>query len=219
MYQITGLNVNQLVELEILTGEMQGVYRSRVENITKNCIVLGAPLDKGTPIPLRAGTLVRVNYHDEKATYSFETEVSDRDMGVGPTISTARPLSIKRTQRRNFVRLDSNLSLVFNIISDELDEAGKPLKGLTLDISGGGTRFESNLSLPEGIVLEMNINLPRIGTVSALGKVVRTTATKNSVKKHYIIGVQFMIIEEKERDKIIRYIFDKQRELRQRGLL
>jgi len=219
MSKISGLKVNQLVEIEVMKDAEPEVYRSRVENISNSWIILGAPLVKGSPILLLPGTQIRVNYYDSQAVYTFEAEVISQSSGLKPTVTVSRPISIRRTQRRNFVRLDSKLPVSFVVINDELVEAGNPQRGTTLDISGGGIRFETSEHLPEGTVLDLNIELSGTGKVSALGKVVRAVASGNKGKNTYVIGVQFMIIEEKERDKIIRYIFDKQRELRQRGLL
>ena len=219
MYQVSGLEIRQLVEVEITEDENPVIYRTRVENITNSCIVLGAPMEQGRLVPLPPGTKIRVSYYDDKATYSFDSAVIDRNMGTLLQISIDRPISIRRTQRRNFVRINTKLPVSYTIISDELPEAAYSQQGITLDVSGGGIRFQTSLFLPEGTVLELKIDVQGLGQILALGKVVRTISSGGKDANSYLIGVQFMIIGEKERDKIIRHIFDKQRELRQRGLL
>ncbi|MHB8170458.1 MAG: flagellar brake protein [Thermincolia bacterium] len=219
MYQVSGLEIRQLVEVEITEDENPVIYRSRVENITNSCIVLGAPMEYGRLVHLPPGTKIRVSYYDDKATYTFDSAIIDRNMGTLLQISIERPSSIKRTQRRNFVRINTKLPVSYTIISDELPGAAHPQQGTALDVSGGGIRFQTSLFLPEGTVLELKIDVQGLGQISALGKVVRTISSGEKDANSYVIGVQFMIIEEKERDKIIRHIFDKQRELRQRGLL
>ncbi|MDA8233825.1 MAG: PilZ domain-containing protein [Clostridia bacterium] len=219
MNQISGLDIRQLVEVELIEDENPVVYRSRVENITNSCIVLGAPMEGGRPVPMPPGTKIRVNYYDDNATYTFDSSVIERNMGTLLQISIDRPTSIKRTQRRNFVRINTKLPVSYNIINDEMSEAAIFQQGITLDISGGGIRFQTSVFLPEGTVVELKVDIQGHGQISALGKVIRTISSGEKEKKSYLIGVQFMIIEEKDRDKIIRHIFDKQRELRQRGLL
>ncbi len=121
-----------------------------------------------------------------------------------------------KTQRRNFVRLNVRVPLEYTIVSDDI---GLPetYSATTKDLSGGGLRFDSKVELAINTELEMILDIPRQGKITAVGQVVRCIPLEFSPK--YSIGVEFTLIDKKDRERLIRFIFERQRELRQKGLI
>lgn len=214
------LEVNQSVTIEISAGENnKKYYSSKVVSVSSAEMVILAPMERGVLVPLRTGDLITVSYNDDNAIYSFDAHVQSRQGGVEQTVSVDCPKDIRRVQRRNFVRIDVGLPLVYYFIDEAIGEYSQAFTGRTCDISGGGLQFSTEQSIDSGMVLDMNIDLGDDERVSAIGKVVRAIPVNKGGVVKYSIGVQFTMIDERDRDKIIKFIFQKQRELRQRGLM
>lgn len=214
------LTVNQSVTMEIATGEnCKKYYSSKVVSVASAEVVMLAPMERGVLVPLRNGELITISYNDDNAIYSFDTHVLNRQGGVEQTITLESPTEVRRVQRRNFVRIDVGLPLVYHFVDESIGEYSEGFEGRTADISGGGLRFETEQAIEENIMLDMIIDLGCGERISAFGQVVRAFQVNKGSGIKYSIGVQFTMIDERDRDKIIKFIFQKQRELRQRGLM
>lgn len=214
------LEVNQSVTIEINAGEKnKKYYNSKIVSVSSTEVILLAPMEKGILVPLRIGDLITVSYNDDNAIYSFDAQVDRRQGGVDQTITVQTPADIRRVQRRNFVRIDVTLPMVYYTVDDTAGQYSSGVQTKVIDISGGGLRFESDRPLDKDLVLDLVVELGGGERISAIGQVVRSLPIEKSGFNKYSIGIQFTIIEERDRDKIIKFIFQKQRELRQRGLM
>lgn len=212
------LRVNQTIEIE-LPDDQGSRYRSRVEVIHDNRIVIASPLKSGSIIPLRPGIVVKLIYADNGAVYTFAAEVIAQNIQTPPTITLGHPYDVKRIQRRNFVRLDAKLNVTMEKVDDKLVPTGETFSGITADISGGGMMFLTTKKLTWGENLQATVLFSDDESVKAVGRVVRYTENPPTVKYKYSVGLEYTVIEEPERDKIIKFIFNRQRELRKKGLL
>ncbi len=212
------LKENQPVEIE-LPGSELSIYRSRVEHVGDDRLVVASPMKGGAIIPVRPGTVVKVIYTDNVAVYTFSAEVLSQNLSNPSILLLNKPIDSKRIQRRNFVRLDTRLTVNLTRLDDKFIPSGETFSATTVDISGGGMMFEGNTLLQMGDVLEAVICLNEHETVRAIGRIVRIMENPPKSRNRYSVGFEFIIIEETERDKIIRFIFNRQRELRRKGLL
>lgn len=212
------IRINQPVEIEIKESGYEGSYRSRVEGINNDSLVLGAPYKDGEVVHLPRGTEVTITFYDQTAVYFVDCLIMSYNMGYVPTLVLGSPINSKRVQRRNFVRLDTKVPLNYVLLDENMKPLSENFSATTIDISGGGLMFATESEIKQGDFLELIFYLNKETTVSAIGKAMRVIDDVR-VKNKKSVGVEFTLIEERERDKIIRYIFNQQRELRQRGLL
>lgn len=115
------------------------------------------------------------------------------------------------------------------IINDKLDYlllrlcAGKPRRhkhhGTSIDVSGGGMCLVATDPLPVGQHLDLSFTLPTQPEIrlDLLG-VVRSVERAAEAEEGYMMGIEFMSIGEIDRDRLVRYIFQKQRECLRHGL-
>jgi len=214
------IQVNQLMHVRVDLPGYSGSYKTRLEEIDSTSLFLAFPVKMGQLVPLTKGHTVSVSFSSGGARYSFSADVLETTTSPIPMVVVSKPTQLNRVQRRNFVRFDTILPLKFSLIDGE-GSAEKPevFQAGTLDISGGGVGFNTALPLQMGIRLQLELGLPGQEPIEAIGTVVRVVDESGPVKKRYQIGVNFLVIEEKDRDRIIRHIFTKQRELRNKGLL
>lgn len=212
------LRVNQLVEIELFDDEMN-FYRAKVVEVHPDKLVITPPVKEGAPISLANGTSLKVTFTDNVAVYSFSTEIVSQTRNFPIKITLGRPFDTKRIQRRNFVRLDTRLKTHLTKLDRNFLPLDQVISAITVDISGGGMMFDCNTSLELGDLWEALIYVSEDQSVKAVGRVIRCRENSIKAKTLFSVGFEFTIIEELERDKIIKFIFNQQRELRRKGLL
>lgn len=202
------------IDLEIEEGEYQGKYRSRIEDVGSKVIMVGAPYAKGVVVPLREGTQMTITFWDEISAYSFTGRVMQRVAVPVPMLVLELPESISKIQRRNFVRIPAFFPLAFRMVTKEgLSDA----KGaMMVDLSGGGMRFKTEEDLENNSLLFAQMKLPS-GEMQTPVRVCRKE--KIDGMKQYVISVEFHDLSDRDRDRIIRCVFDLQREMRRKGLI
>jgi c-di-GMP-binding flagellar brake protein YcgR len=113
-------------------------------------------------------------------------------------------------ERRKYPRLEKGEYVFYQVEDNQRTELG-----ITEDISAGGLRFETDKELfPSSIItLEIyesaDIDKQLIFSMSVLAKVVWTR--KMSLAEKYEVGVKFMEIMKKDRNRIRKYIDQKLR--------
>jgi hypothetical protein len=86
-------------------------------------------------------------------------------------------------------------------------------------LSGSGVQFESHIGLRAGDYTELKIVVPVFPypKIAILCQVVRVESLQRDAVDAFRIAMEFLVINEKDRDLLIKYIFEKEREyLRQK---
>ncbi|MGB9792047.1 MAG: flagellar brake protein [Thermacetogeniaceae bacterium] len=213
------LKINKRVEIIIEKSYYAGSYPSRVEEILPDAIVLAAPLKRGVVVPLRVGDTIKVNFYGKTGGYSFTTKVTATSYKKIPLIAVEKPQEFTKIQRRSYIRVPARIPVRFTLLDDQKQPTDLNSSSETIDISGGGVALLSSTPIPCGSYLEMELDVPRKGTIRVLGKVARTEEKKTEYGKTTLLGISFVEIDESDRDKIIQYVFEIQREMRRKGLI
>ncbi|MGI6119344.1 MAG: flagellar brake protein [Desulfosporosinus sp.] len=206
------LLIGLLVELIVAEGEYKGTYRTRIEDIGEKTFTVGAPIDHGVVVPLRKGTKVKFVFVDEAASYSFEGKILQRISVPIPMLVFELPDVVERIQRRKFFRVPALYPVSFQLVTEE--GLSDPMKGTTLDISGGGMRFLTKERVEGKSLLYVILSLP-IGELKTDARVCHNEKIEDN--KIYVVSVEFLGIPERERDRIIYFIFESERARRQKG--
>lgn len=198
-------------KVEIFWNE--GYYKSNIEDVADgNSISISIPIKDGQYIALRRGEQVEVIYYYDKDIYKFYASVIDRKVEGIPIIMLAYPKEVFKIQRRKFVRVPILCTVEYSKIEESLKNG--PLKAIMVDLSGGGMRMK----FPEHVSLgdKLKATIP-VGTeqFEIKGEVVRIE--KEVEGKRNICGVSFIDLDDRIREKIIRYIFQKMREQMKKG--
>lgn len=108
------------------------------------------------------------------------------------------------------VSIDERIQLLAHAIAQ--DQAGVPIvPNESVNISGGGIAFGSDLAIPSDSCLEFSIIIvPSYLHIYALGKVVYCGHNKNGNDAlPYRIGVEFTHIHDADRDALIRHVSER----------
>ena len=204
------------VELVVSEGEYEGKYRTRIEEVGERLISIGAPFEKGEVVPLRVGTKVKLIFWDEVSAYSFAAKIMQRIAVPIHLFVLELPDSIAKVQRRNFVRVPALYPLTFQTVTRE--GLSDSYKGTMLDLSGGGMRFLTEERVENRSLLYVQIALPN-GDLLTPVRVCRAEKVEDSNPQRYCVSTEFHEIPERDRDRIIRCVFDIQRAMRKKGMV
>lgn len=202
------------VELVVEEGDYEGRYMTRIEEVGERILAVGAPFNHGKIVPLREGTKVKLTFWDEAAAYSFEGKIMQRIAVPIPMFILELPDSVAKVQRRNYVRVPALFPITFRSVTKE--GLSDLYNGTLLDLSGGGMRFLTKERVENNSLLYLILALPK-GELRTPVRVCRADKPEDS--KHYTVSVEFHDITERERDQVIRCVFDIQRAMRKKGLI
>jgi c-di-GMP-binding flagellar brake protein YcgR len=88
--------------------------------------------------------------------------------------------------------------------------APKPIR---LSLSGGGVGFVTERRFNVGDRLVLTIMLPSHPTITATAEIVRATPVEKN-ETMFSVGARFTAVDDKDHDRILRYLINVQRERR-----
>lgn len=187
--------------------------------LSENEYIISGPIRRSVNIHVIPNTILEICYYKEEiGKFVFKAIVTDKSEKGIYKLKIVRLNDISKIQERNFFRLPISLGVSKRFkVKDKDDEMIMEEMCRTSDISGGGVKISSNFKHQEKdqIMLSLNIDNKEL---NILGEVVRISESYSS-DYNYEIGVKFININNSERDIIIKYIFEQQRELRKKGMI
>ena len=217
------LKIGKALLLEQKYSIEKETYKCMIVEVEDGSFYIDYPIDTqtGKVVFLVDGTQLKASYSDdEKGTYLFETEVLNKVKGNIPMIQLVLPPkeTFIKIQRREFVRLETSVDVAIHPFEGEF----APFRAVTDDLSAGGAAIHlpKNVNLNGASFIHIWLALPlNSGEISYLqmhSKVVRIMDLENGLK---ILSVQFVSPTKSDTQIIMRFIFEKQVEMKKRGLI
>ncbi|RUT36104.1 glycosyl transferase [Paenibacillus zeisoli] len=213
--------INDLVYIQVaseIEKEEKIEYKSRISEMEEDSFLIEVP------IPVDGGGMKKLYMGDELSVYFLTDEgvknyfntyvlgfVSDNIKLV--RIRKPDPESITRIQRRNFLRVTADLEVAVKTPNNIRFVAR------TEDIGGGGFSFycEPQYSLLEGDILHCWVLLPyKNGSIEHVPIEAEIVRTKKLETGRSLVMMKFESISDMERQKLIRYCFERQFDFRNR---
>lgn len=232
--------------LTILIGEGHriGRYAARVEEFLNDGIIISRPefISGGTLLRKNVDVTVQVNCED--GVYEFDSHLRLHESDRSTHAFLRPPRSVRRVQRRQFVRLELSMPVDYAVLTSSAlaGENPEPLQWVhtrSVDISAGGIL----IGVPEPVdeealvVLRMS-DLTPAGVPAMVVGIVRRTDQKN---ERCVAGIEFLLSEnlplfipesllevlpaqvreftEGQQDRLSNHLFERQIDLRKKGLL
>ncbi len=110
------------------------------------------------------------------------------------------------------IDINIKINLIISIISSGGQKNIFNSTPVEANLSEGGIGFTTTEDVSEGDVLEIKMILPAfpIAIIKTVGRVVRVDSLPEG--QGHTVGIQFENIKEEDQEKIVRYLFKKQRE-------
>jgi c-di-GMP-binding flagellar brake protein YcgR len=176
-------------------------------------------VDKEEVYRITPGTAVRFIFARQRdGLYGVQVKVVNiKEAGA---IDLLHTLDLRRNQLRQYVRIDTNLPMRFRLLSTKDPDKSEIQRGQLIatrmsDISGGGMSFVCEQSLRLNDLISLNFDLPGVSFSGISGKIVHLTLRDikgGAMVKHH---VQFVNVEPRKREMIVKYVFEKERQLSQ----
>lgn len=213
-------NIGDRIELIRINTKKRNIYPSQILDILdKEIIVVSGPIYKSEIILIHKDEIIEVSYIIEnKGRYSFKAKVLRKEYEKIYTLILQKISNIKRFQLRGFYRLSVNIPVIKKFsIKEDHEQKTISEECRTKDISGGGLKLYSNYQHEVGDIVSCQFNIEE-RQIEVKGSVVRIEKV-DTFDYNYGLGIKFVGLDERDRDKIIQFIFLKQRLLREKGLI
>ncbi len=232
------IRVMQQLEQGRMLGELPPAYCSMVQDIREDGLLeVSVPTREGkTDIP-PSGVRLEFVFYTRAGMYRCAAHMKDRYMRENLPVVLVEPKTpLEKFQRREYYRFGCVMDMEYFAITEE--EAGigdmaelkehhrlafpedKPLHAVAVDISGGGIRFVGDQPGDKDAYLFISLRLKNKSMdylLEAVGKTVlcqKVEAVKKEKKYEY--RANFLMRNQKEREIIIKYIFEQERINRQK---
>lgn len=218
----------------VLPDGTEGVktYRTSVYDILDDGrLELVMPMEKTKLVLLPVDGEYDVCFFSHGGMYRADVRIVDRQKINGTYILVVEMISnLHKFQRREYYRFNCVIDMTAREMTrQELDAFAKGytylipetdmVRGVIVDISGGGTRFVSRQKFNEDSIIMMCFELPIMGRERSFllaAKVIYSGEIENR-KNEYENRVKFEFIDTTTREEIIKYIFDEERKNRKNG--
>lgn len=218
----------------VLPDGTEGVktYRSTVYDILDDGrLELVMPMEQTKLVLLPVDGEYNVCFFTQGGMYRADVRIVDRQKINGTYILVVDIISnLHKYQRREYYRFNCIVDMeVREMTKQESDALARGIsvmvpememiKGVIVDISGGGTRFVSRQKFNEGSFILMSFCLSIMDEERSFflaAKVIYSGEIENR-ENEYENRVKFEYINTSTREEIIKYIFDEERKNRKNG--
>lgn len=196
--------------------------------------LVSMPISEGKVIPLSIGQEFYATFYSKKGLLQCQVEVTGRyRQDELFLMEITQKTDLEKIQRREYFRLSCTQPLKYHVLNDveqkmleeqarcDIDEVTVEWKGGTmLDLSGGGiwcvSSFREERNSVFQVCFDLTVNDKR-ETIHAFAVLLRSERNQKNpaLFDHHLM---FWKMEQKLREKIIRFIFDEQRKKRAKGI-
>ena len=179
------------------------------------------PKVNGRTARLSSDSFYEIRLFGETAEYRYKVKFIAHDEVDGFPISRFKLLHDgEKILRRDAFRLNLDTMVLFSVVQEDGHQSEK-LEGRVIDLSSGGVRILTNQELNRGELLNLSIQLDN-DLIIAFGDIRFSAAApppsrrgvgKNPQPRYtHQYGVSFVMLGDSDEEKIIQYMYRKQRE-------
>jgi c-di-GMP-binding flagellar brake protein YcgR len=198
---MTGFEIKQHVSLVVPALEEGRPLSARVEDVTEDSITLGLFVAPSWPEGGVEGAAVQIEFTSPRGVHQLEGAVD----AVAGDLVRVRAADTRVVQRRDDVRAEAMVPATLRVGGDG---EGPRVGTYTLDVSGGGFLIAGPDALAVGDRAQIALRLPDDAEpVDVLVTVVRET-------ERGLLGVRIDAISPADERRLVRFVFDRQRQAR-----
>lgn len=206
-----GLAINELLQVQVAREPNAVSYRSRIENIVDGKILAAWPTSNGIRLPVHRDQILDFSLVRDGNAYVFTGMVDSTSSEPLPCITVIVSSAIEQVQRRHDFRIKCLIPVEVsgNIRTSSKSDAPEPLhlKTTTYDISASGLSIRNAKMIPDGSLLDIKIGLPDGESMIRVPCRVAYCEVSRDNARLYHSGIQFLAISEREKARIVRYVY------------
>lgn len=215
MRETPELNPGQIVDIVMTMGDRPVRVASRVLEVNNKGFAIFRPMHEGAPIPIDQH--LQVTFPRGNAIWTLDCPVRAL-VSMRVDLDYPDPDRIRRVQRREHLRVAMTVPMDYQLVQNAA--FGRIKQGVLQDLSGGGCLLRLEEEVAPGTIIRVHLSLEEYGLMEITGRVVRATPAEKRHGGRWHIGIEFYPIGERDRDRLVKFVFNKHREevirLRQR---
>ncbi len=208
------------------------IYMSKIMDVTSDDrIEILMPFEKGKIVLLPVDGEYSLCFYSNKGLYQCFAKIVDRYRSDNMYILVMDLTSeLSKLQRREYYRFSCALELHSRLLTKEeleayeekkdtvIDDTQPYQKSVVVDISGGGLRFVANFRYEEGSAILCSYKLPSEVNPTEYTMVSNVLKVKEIESRPGLFEhrIQYIFIEENDREDIIHFIFEEERKIRKK---
>lgn len=212
------------------------VYKSQILDIMDNHrLQIATPLEGYKVLLLPVGGRYDVTIFSGSVLYTCQVRIMDRYKVRNQYVMDVELVTpLRKNQRRAFYRLEYTKDIQYRFLLEEEEEMESQAlkisiyerdyffdKGILLDLSGGGCRFVSKEPIKKGDKVVIKIPLEVENEEGEKEMSLMAQAVMSKVMENqgglYEQRMEFVGIENAQREEIVKFIFERERRNRQNG--
>ncbi|NOZ21307.1 MAG: hypothetical protein GXP25_09480 [Planctomycetes bacterium] len=203
----------QRVQIRVRQGAEEMTYLTRIMELSGSGFLIAMPDSPEAENRLQPGVKIEVIAIAHDGLYFLSSEIKDIKPDEGRLVLVMDPpRAPKRIQRRNYQRIDLAVDVRFRMLVGPDETPSDPFTNTkSKNLGGGGVLLSIGRSVPVKDYIELEIALPD-GAVHAIGRVV-TSKADEAQPDRLDVAVEYLLIDTSDRERIVRYVFEKQRTL------
>ena len=207
--------VNEILRAKLSDDPNSDSYYCRIENTAEKMLTVTWPTDdKGIHLPVHPDQILNFYIVREGNAYSFSGMVENVVSEPLPVVTVIISSAIERIQRRQDFRVKCLVPLEVDATLPENSDKGQQtalhLQTNAYDLSASGVSMRTKKLLPDGTFPEIKLSLPDGGPpIKVSCRVAHSFAPPENPNKFHI-GTQFLNIEENNKARIVRFIYNLQ---------
>jgi c-di-GMP-binding flagellar brake protein YcgR len=206
---------------EIEVNGLADKYSTKIEAVRGDYLSLATPMKAREYIKLDYGQRILLSVLRRNNPYFYDTFVLGNEWNEGQLLTQIRrPAENAGVQLRRHVRVATVITDAQFWWEERDGKFGPTLPGQVLDISAGGFLALTRDGLPEGLILARFTLSRQAGHLMSLARVLKDYERVSDVGvKSHRSHCQFVDMAEKDRERLVKFVFQRERELRQKGVL
>lgn len=212
------VKIGSSISVNIRNDRYEEEYRSKIIDIDDDYVYIDYPVNVKTSKTafIMTDTAVTIIFTDNRALYRFNTMIVKRmkDPTLALVIPKPATSELEKVQRREYVRIKTDADIAIHSIEGNI----APIITVTNDISGGG----ASIIVPDSTTFEEEEEVKIYLVLRSEQIGFQYLKTKARVIRYVMLdqvptmSVEFQLEDEREREKIIQYCFDIERERRRK---
>lgn len=193
-------------------------YEATVRSVMPGGLRLGLPRRDQDVLEVKPGDHLTMFTVLQGRVYRFAANVRMAEVDSDSFVVDP-PLEAERTERRQFYRL---VTRIVPRRAGRLDDAGKEvqqLQSVILDLSGGGVLLQTREFVPVGSRLRLVFEMEGDPLEMDIAALVLSSTRPATNAQHYRLHCQFLEPNQNEIERLVRFVYRQQAELRRKGVI
>lgn len=193
-------------------------YEATVRATLPSQLRLGLPRREHEVLEVQPGDQLTMFTTVHGRVFRFKTSVRLIEVD-NDSMFIDTPREAEQTERREFYRLPVR---IVPRLAARLDDAGnevQPIQSVILDLGGGGVMLQSREFVAAETRLRLVFELEGDPFDMDIAALVLSCARPSSNAQHYRLHCQFLEPNRHELERLIRYVYRQQAELRRKGVI